>query len=164
MTVLAFLLTYFRHATGPTEIVAYCLGVAAIGALALVGRKVVATRRNVVVTQGAWPPGLALGLITGAIGTPWAPLPVATTDAESGHVHLAAPPAVLAGLSVVLFVEAAWLGVPPLTLALAIAAIIMAGSTLLPIKPLDGANLGKTGIVASAGVILGGVFIVLGLA
>lgn len=162
VTVLAFLLTYFRHATGPTEIVAYCLGVAAIGALALVGRKVVATRRNVVVTQGAWPPGLALGLITGAIGTPWAPLPVATTDAESGHVHLAAP-AVLAGLSVVLFVEAAWLGVP-LTLALAIAAIIMAGSTLLPIKPLDGANLGKTGIVASAGVILGGVFIVLGLA
>lgn len=162
VTVLAFLLTYSRHATGPTEIVAYCLGVAAIGGLALLGRKVVAARRNVVVTQGAWPPGLALGLVTGAMGTPWAPLPVATTDAESGHVHLAAP-VVLVGLSVVLFVEAAWLGVP-LTLALAIAAIIMAGSTLLPVKPLDGANLGKTGIVASAGVILGGIFIALGLA
>lgn len=162
VTVLAFLMTYFRHASGPTEIVAYAVGVAVIAGLALHARKVVADRRDVVVTQGAWPPGLALGLVTGAIGTPWAPLPVANTDADSNHVHLAAP-AALAALSVVLFVEAAWLGVP-LTLALAVAAIIMAGSTLLPIKPLDGASLGKTGIIASAGVILGGIFIALGLA
>jgi hypothetical protein len=62
----------------------------------------------------------------------------------------------------VLFVESAWLGVP-LTQSLAVVALVMAGSTLLPIKPLDGANVGKAGFLAAAGVVGGAVLIALGI-
>ena len=114
------------------------------------------------VAQSSWTPGLALSLVTGALGTPWSPLPVAQTDTESRHVHLAAPLA-LAALSLALFVEFAWLDVP-LTGAFAVAALIMTSSTLLPIKPLDGANLGGAGAVAAAGVAAGAILVALGVA
>jgi hypothetical protein len=39
----------------------------------------------------------------------------------------------------------------------------MAGSTLLPIKPLDGAKVGKPGIAAAAGLVGGAVLIALGI-
>jgi len=107
---------------------------------------------------------MAFGLVTGAIGLPWAPLPVVKTNTEDTkftRVHLAAP-LTLAGLSLVLFVESAWLGVP-LTQSLAVAALVMAGSTLLPIDPLDGANVGKAGIAAAAGVVGGAILIALGI-
>ncbi len=162
VTVLAFLFTYLRQAASVTEIAAYALGVALIGGIALYSRVIVAARRYVAVTQHAWPLGMALGLVTGAIGTPWAPLPVTRTATTSHHVHLAAP-GVLAGLGLLLFVVTAWLNVP-MTLALTVAALIMAGSMLLPIEPLDGANLGKSGIVAAAGVVMGAVLIALGVA
>ena len=162
VTVTAFLLTYLRHAGSVTEIVAYCVGVVLLGGLAYFAREAIAARQAVGVAQSSWTPGLALGLVTGALGTPWAPLPVARTDTESRHVHLAAPLA-LAALSLALFVEVAWLDVP-LTGAFAVAALIMTSSTLLPIKPLDGANLGSTGAVAAAGVMAGAIFVALGVA
>ena len=37
----------------------------------------------------------------------------------------------------------------------AVAALIMSASTLLPVGPLDGAQLGKAGVVAAAGVVGG---------
>lgn len=162
MTVLAFLFTYLRQAASVTEIAAYALGVALIGGIALYSRVVVAARRDVAVTQRAWPLGMGLGLVTGAIGAPWAPLPVTKTATTSHHVHLAAP-GVLVGLGLLLFVMTAWFNVP-MTLALTVAALIMAGSLLLPIEPLDGANLGKSGVVAAAGVVVGAVLIALGVA
>jgi hypothetical protein len=39
----------------------------------------------------------------------------------------------------------------------------MAASTLLPIGPLDGAHLGKAGIVTGAGVVGGALLVGLGL-
>jgi tetratricopeptide (TPR) repeat protein len=162
VTVIAFLFTYLRHAGSVTEIVAYCVGVVLLGGLAYFAREAIAARQAVGVAQSSWTPGLALGLVTGALGTPWAPLPVARTDTESRHVHLAAPLA-LAAVSLALFVEVAWLDVP-LTGAFAVAALIMTSSTLLPIKPLDGANLGSTGAVAAAGVMAGAVLVALGVA
>jgi hypothetical protein len=162
VTVIAFLLAYLRRAGGVTEVVAYCAGVLLLGGLAYLAREAIANRQAVGVAQSSWIPGLALGLVTGALGTPWAPLPVAQTDTESRHVHLAAPLA-LAALSLALFIEFAWLDVP-LTGAFAVAALIMTSSTLLPIKPLDGANLGGAGAVAAAGVAAGAILVGLGVA
>ena len=160
-TVVTFLLAYLRHAGSPTEIAAYALGVLVLTGTAMYARVAIAVRANVATTQTSWWPGMAFGLGTGAIGLPWAPLPVVKTSTESTRVHLAAP-LTLAALSGVLFVESAWLGVP-LTQSLAVVALVMAGSTLLPIKPLDGANVGKAGIAAAAGVVGGAVLIALGI-
>ena len=160
-TLVTFLLAYLRHAGGPTEIAAYALGVIVLAAAAMYARVVVAARAKVMTAQTSWLPGLAFGLGTGALGLPWAPLPVVKTNTESARVHLAAPLA-LAGLSVVLFVESAWLGVP-LTQSFAVTALVMAGSTLLPIGPLDGAHVGKAGVAAAAGVVGGAVLVTLGI-
>jgi hypothetical protein len=162
VTVIAFLLAYLRRAGGVTEVVAYCAGVVLLGGLAYLAREAIANRQAVGVAQSSSTPGLALGLVTGALGTPWAPLPVAQTDTESRHVHLAGPLA-LAALSLALFIEFAWLDVP-LTGAFAVAALIMTSSTLLPIKPLDGANLGGAGAVAATGVAAGAILVALGVA
>jgi cellulose synthase operon protein C len=162
--LVAFLLAYWRHAGNPTEIAVYALGILILGGAAMSARIAVAAREKIATTQTSWLPGMAFGLVTGAIGLPWAPLPVVKTnteDTKSTRVHLAAP-LTLAGLSLVLFVESAWLGVP-LTQSLAVAALVMAGSTLLPIDPLDGANVGKAGIAAAAGVVGGAILIALGI-
>ena len=160
-TVVTFLLAYLRHAGSPTDIVTYAFGVLVLTGTAMYARVAIAVRASVATTQRSWWPGMAFGLGTGAIGLPWAPLPVVKTSTESTRVHLAAP-LTLAALSGVLFVESAWLGVP-LTQSLAVVALVMAGSTLLPIRPLDGANVGKTGIAAAAGVVGGAVLIALGI-
>ena len=51
---------------------------------------------------------------------------------------------------------------PPLEVLIS-AALIMAASTLLPVGPLDGAHLGKAGIVTGAGVVGGALLFGLGL-
>ena len=111
-------------------------------------------------TVRTWLPGMAFGLVTGIIGLPWAPC----RRQDQPRVHPGPPrcPLTVTALSVVLFVESAWLGVP-LTQSLAVVALVMAGSTLLPIKPLDGANVGKAGFLAVAGVVGGVVLIALGI-
>ena len=160
-TVATFLFAYLHHASSPTEVAAYVLGVLVLTGAAMYARIAIAARANVATTQTSWLPGMAFGLVSGIIGLPWAALPVVKTSPESTRVHLAAPLTV-AALSVVLFVESAWLGVP-LTQSLAVVALVMAGSTLLPIKPLDGANVGKAGFLAAAGVVGGAVLIALGI-
>lgn len=161
-TAVAFLLTYLRQSGSMTDFLAYGACIVLLVGMAYLARVVVAARREVAVTQNAWTPGLALGVVTGAIGTPWAPLPVAQTSTEARPVHLAGP-LILAALSLLLFIEVAWFDVP-LTGALAIAALIMTSSMLLPVKPLDGANLGGAGAVAAAGVSAGAVLVALGIA
>jgi hypothetical protein len=160
-TVVAFMLAYLRHIGSPTETVTYILGLVVMIAAAMYARIGIAMRGKLAVTQSAWLPGMAFGLVTGAVGSPWAPLPVTGVDAESNRVYLAAP-LTLAALSLALFAEAAWSNVP-LAQAFAVAALIMTGSTLLPVEPLDGAKLKKTGAVAAAGVLGGAVLIILGV-
>ncbi len=75
--------------------------------------------------------------------------------------HLAAPIA-LAALSALLFVESVSLHTP-VTESWAVAALIMSASTLLPVGPLDGAQLSKTGILAATGVLGGALLVGLGL-
>jgi hypothetical protein len=52
----------------------------------------------------------------------------------------------------------------PLSASLAIAAMVMSASTLLPIAPLDGARLGAKGLLAGVGAIGGAVLLVVGVA
>jgi cellulose synthase operon protein C len=163
-TAASFLFAYLRRGADPAEVVAYVAGVLILAFLAVGARVVLARRRHVAITQETWSPGLAFGLVTGAIGLPWAPLPVVRADGEDNlkvKVHLAAP-VTLAVLSALLFVESAWLHTP-VTESWAVAALIMSASTLLPVGPLDGAQLGKAGVLAAAGVLGGALLVGLGL-
>jgi tetratricopeptide (TPR) repeat protein len=163
-TAASFLLAYLRRGADPAEVVAYIAGVLILAFLAVGARVFLARSRHVAITQETWSPGLAFGLVTGAIGLPWAPLPVVRADGEDSlkvKVHLAAP-ITLAVLSALLFAESAWLHTP-VTETWAVAALIMSASTLLPAGPLDGAQLGKAGILAATGVLGGALLVGLGL-
>ena len=161
-TAASFLLAHLRRAAGLAEIVAYIAGVVVLALLAVGARVLLARRRHIAITHESWPPALAFGLITGAVGLPWAPLPVVRADGkDSARLHLAAP-ITLAALSALLFVESVWLHTP-LTESWAVAALIMSASTLLPVGPLDGAQLGKAGVLAAAGVVGGALLVGLGL-
>jgi tetratricopeptide (TPR) repeat protein len=163
-TAVSFLFAYLRRGAGPAETAAYTAGVIVLAFLAVTARTVVARRQNLTITHKTWPPALVLGIVTGAIGLPWAPLPVVRTDNKdknSKNVHLAAPIA-LAALSGLLFVESAWLHTP-LTQSWAVAALIMSASTLLPVGPLDGAQIGKAGVLATTGLVGGALLVSLGL-
>jgi Flp pilus assembly protein TadD/Zn-dependent protease len=167
-TAASFLFTYLRRETSPAEVVAYLAGVVVLAFLAVGARVLLAQRQRIAITQESWSPALAFGMVTGAFGLPWAPLPVIRAKnkdkdsaKDSVRVHLAAP-ITLAALSALLFVESAWLHTP-VTESWAIAALIMSASTLLPVGPLDGAQLGKAGVLASTGVIGGALLVGLGL-
>ena len=161
-TIATFLLAFLRRAAAPAEIAAYSTGVLVLAAAAMAARSAQARRQGIKITQSSWPTAIVFGLVTGTIGLPWAPLPVVRTDGEDNpRLHLAAP-LILAALSLPLFAESAWLHTP-LTQAWAVAALIMSASTLLPIGPLDGAHVGKAGIVAGAGVAGGALLVGLGL-
>lgn len=161
-TGAAFLLAYLRRTADPTEVTTYTIGVLILATAAMTARAALARRRGIKISQESWPPAIVFGLATGAIGLPWAPLPVLRTgDKDNPGLHLVAP-LTLAALSLVLFVEAVWLQTP-ITQAWAVAALIMSASTLLPIGPLDGANVGKAGVAAAAGVVGGALLVGLGL-
>ncbi len=163
-TAASFLFAYLRRSTGLAELVAYIAGVLILAFLAMGARVIVARRQHVANTQETWPPGIAFGLVAGAIGLPWAPLPVVRAHGADSYkikVHLAAP-IVLAVLSALLFMESAWLHTP-VTESWAIAALIMSASMLLPVGPLDGAQLGKAGALAATGVLGGALLVGLGL-
>jgi hypothetical protein len=164
-TAASFLFAYLRRSDNPTEVAAYIAGVLVLALLAMGARVLLAHRRNVTVTHESWSPALALGLVTGAAGLPWAPLPVVHAKSKEGKedtlVHLAAP-IVVAALSALLFLESVWLHTP-LTESWAVAALIMSASTLLPVGPLDGAQLGKAGALAVTGVLGGALLVTLGL-
>jgi tetratricopeptide (TPR) repeat protein len=162
-TAATFMLAALRRGSGLTEIVASGIGALILAAAAMSARAALARRRGLTIAQTSWSPGLVLGLVTGAFGLPWAPLPVVRTDSDEDEprLHLVAP-CLLAGVSLLLFVESAWLHTP-ITQTWAVAALIMSASTLLPVGPLDGAHVGKAGIAAGAGVVGGALLVGLGL-
>lgn len=180
-TVATFLLQFWRQPLDGWQYAAYGIGVVLLTAVAMAARRLVARQVRASITQVSWAPGLLLGLITGAAGLPWAPLPVIDPPERpagdgqperpagddqperrnSQAIHLAAP-LTLVGVALVLFIESVWLG-QPLTHGLAVAALIMGASTLLPIGPLDGAHVGRTGLVAGAGIVGGALLVSLGM-
>ena len=197
-TLLTFLLADLHHGTAATATVLYPAGLLVLVTAAMGARLLVGLRTGRVPRQRSWGPGIVVGVAAGAVGYPWAPLPVVdvergdgdpsergpasavsggaegaaagrAVDTSSGadtgtrdvRLHLAAP-LTLAGVALVLFVESAW-SRTPLTLAWAVAALIMCASLLLPVGPLDGTHLGKAGVAVSAGVIGAALLFALGL-
>jgi hypothetical protein len=147
---------------GAVAVVAFVVGglVTALAALRL--RAVVARRTGDAARQEAWVPGMVFGLVTIPLGSAWAPLPVTRNAIAARQVYSAAPLA-LAFVCAVLFLEAALLGTP-LVRSLAVALLVMTASTLTPVAPLDGARLGKAGLLADAGIVVAAIVVALGLA
>lgn len=162
VTAASFLFAYLRKGPSPTEVVTYTGGVVVLALIAVGARAILARQNHIAAAQESWSPALVVGLVTGAAGFPWAPLPVVKADGKGAtKVHLAAP-ITLAVLSALLFLESVWLHTP-VTESWAVAALIMSASTLVPVGPLDGAQLGKAGILAATGVIGGALLVALGL-
>jgi tetratricopeptide (TPR) repeat protein len=161
-TIAAFMLPIaLRPRTGWASIVMYGIGLLILSAVAVRARAVVARQQRVRIAQRSWPPGLCFGLLGGAFGAPWAPLPTVLSKPASNRVYEAAP-LVLGVLAAALFLEAAWLSVP-LTHDWAVAALIMAASTLLPVKPLDGGRLSGGATAAALGLVGAAVLVVIGV-
>jgi Zn-dependent protease len=164
-TVIAFVLAMARQEKDFAYLTAYVLGVVVLGCIAMEARLVIARTQRSSLCQQSWTPGIVFGIVTGAVGLPWAPLPVVqtadTSESATRKVHLAAP-IMLTSLSLLLFVESVWMNIP-LSHSLAVASLIMAASTLLPVGPLDGAKVGRAGLIAATGVIGGALLVGLGL-
>jgi Zn-dependent protease len=152
LTVVVFLATVLRHGgQQPLALACYAAGVsvlagAAIRVRALVGRASGEHRHQV-----SWPPGMLLGAGSAVVGVPWAPLPVLDRAEARARLHSAAP-FLLTALTIPLLVEAVWLDVP-LTRSLAVAALVMAASTLVPVPPLDGGSLDRRQLLAGSGIV-----------
>ncbi|MFC7529775.1 hypothetical protein [Actinoplanes sp. GCM10030250] len=159
-TVLVFVVSaLLRSRDSVTETMVLALGVSLLATVVLRARALAARRAGAVAEQQSWGPGLAFGAVTAAFA-PWAPLPVTRPASAAPRVHTAAPITVgLIGL--LLFLETAAFGVPVIR-ALATAALVMVASVLVPVTPLDGAQLSKAGLVAGAGVL--GAAVLMGLA
>ena len=159
-TVASFLLAFWREPMWPWSGATYAVGLVALVGAGMMARVVAARGRTPGgVVQGSWPPGVLVGLVSGAIGSPIAPLPVIRAPLKDTRVAMAAPLA-LALLSLALLFEAALLHTPLMT-SLCVAAFIMAGSLLLPVEPLDGSRAGRAGVLGAAGLL--GAVLLLGL-
>lgn len=140
------------------ESILFVLGVFLWCAVVVRSRRFVAARAGTTVAQQSWGPGIAFGVVTAVVAA-WAPMPVIRPASTTTRAHAAAP--VLLGLiGLVLFAESAALGVP-LVRSLATAALVMVASVLVPIAPLDGAQITKAGVFAGAGLL--GAAVLLGL-
>lgn len=177
-TALVFLLfAVVRAPVSVTEVGVLAGGALVLGAAAMRARTTLARRVGATIQQESWGPGIAFG-VASAVVAPWAPLPVVRGNPGAGpgpgdpgagpgggnpgagRVHAAAPVA-LGLIAVVLFVESAVFAVP-VARSLANAAVIMVASTLIPVPPLDGAQLTGAGLLAGAGAV--GATVLLGLA
>lgn len=147
--------------TDLTQIVGYVVGLLILISVGLCVRQVIARQEGLTVVHRTWVPGLLLGLAGGAAGAPWAALPTAQSPQPSLRLHRAAPVA-FGLLAAVLLFEGVWLRVP-LASSLGVAAVVMAASLLLPIKPLDGGHLGTAAGFAAFGILGAAALVTLGL-
>jgi hypothetical protein len=166
--VLVFVIAGLKQvgATG-WVVAAVAVGVLILSVAATRARSLVLTRRGLPARQATWLPGVGFGVVAAALMAPWAPLPVLRddeTDAPAKNTNngeapdssrppttvVAAVVLVVVGLG--LLAESFFLKTP-LTHQLATVALVMAASTLLPIKPLDGAALKSRGLLAGAGLL-----------
>jgi Flp pilus assembly protein TadD len=165
-TLLVFLLPLLRSgAANLVEATLLLLGVGAIIAAIWRSRVLVARRREIALTQRGWPPAIAVSMVAAVLGIAWAPLPVASADGDAtAAVHWIGP-VVATALALALLILSVLLHVP-IAQTLAGAALVMAASMLIPIKPLDGGVVTDAkGSGAAAGLALlgGGLFLLLGL-
>jgi tetratricopeptide (TPR) repeat protein len=161
-TTLAFVLAFRTQPVWPWTSLAYAVGLVALVGAGMAARDVLARRHTRGAVHGTWAPGVVVGLVSGVLGSPIAPLPVVRAPVQDSRVALAAPLS-LAVLSLALLGEAALLHVP-LTTSFCVAAFVMAGSVLLPVRPLDGSRAGAAGVAGVAGLLGGVLLLGLGLA
>lgn len=162
-TAVTFCLPYTgRNFPGTAELSGFALGVTILTGLVVVSRLIATREESVKAINETWPITLAIGPVASILGVPLAPMPtVRGGGAAYRRLHATAPLA-LGVVAAVLLSEAAALGIP-LTHSLAASALIMAGSLLVPIKPVDGAFLKGGAVVAGLGVAGGAVLLTLGL-
>ncbi|MBM2618657.1 tetratricopeptide repeat protein [Actinoplanes sp. LDG1-06] len=158
-TALIFAFGAVRNRSPLAEILGLTAGVLLLSAVALRSRRYAARRSGAAIVQTSWTPGIAFGVVTAALA-PWAPLPVTRPASTVARVHAAAP-VTLALIGLVLFVEAAAFPAP-IARGLATTAIVMVASVLVPVAPLDGAEINRNGVLAGAGLL--GAAVLLGLA
>lgn len=127
------------------------------------GRALAARDAGVTLHERGWTPGIALGAAAAAVGTAWAPLPVAQPSAPAPAVHWIGP-ALTAIAAFGLLVVGVWLNIPS-THALAAVALVMTASLLTPTKPLDGGFVatGTAGVATGLALLGGGLFFLLGV-
>jgi cellulose synthase operon protein C len=148
-TVAAFALSLlWSSGYGLSTTLAYLIAVGCLVGGVVTARLIMAERLRVRVVQRTWPPGLMVGLIAGASGTPWAPLPTVRGPARFPNVHLVGPTLLVVVATVLLIQWVTWQ--VPLTRAVAVAAVTMAMSMLIPLRPMDGAMIGKAGLLVGA--------------
>jgi hypothetical protein len=154
-----------RHAHGVVAAVA--VGALILCLAATRARSLILTGRGLRARQATWLPGVGFGVVAAALMAPWAPLPVLrddeadapAKDASDGEFPDSSRPpttivaaVVLVVVGLILLAESFFLKTP-LTQQLATVALVMAPSTLLTIKPLDGAALKSRGLLAGAGLL-----------
>ena len=145
----------------PTFLSAYVVLLGLLTALLIGVRQLLAMHWNVRAIQRTWSPGVVVGVVSGAFGVPWAPLPYVRVPPRAARIHLASV-IVMAVLAALLLLEVAWLQVP-LTKAAAVAALTMTASMLVPLRPMDGAALGKAGAFFGVATIAAALLVALGL-
>ena len=161
-TVVAFALpALISGEAGLTATTAYLLAVLFLVVGVIAVRQLLAVHWSARPVHRAWPPGLLISVVSGAAGVPWAAGPYVRVPRRTTRIHLAGPVG-LAMVAAILLLQTAWLHVP-LTRAIAIAAITMTISMLLPIRPLDGAALGKAGSLVGLAAIASALLVLLGL-
>lgn len=162
-TVLTFCLPYVvGNFPGTAELSALAIGVLILSALVMVSRLVATRGESVRTANQTWPITLVVGPVASLLGAPLAPVPTVRGGGAAYRRLHAAAPLTVGILAAVLLSEAAALGIP-LTHSLAACALIMAGSLLVPIRPVDGAFLKGGAVVAGLGVAGGAVLLTLGL-
>jgi tetratricopeptide (TPR) repeat protein len=96
-TLLAFLLADLHHATAATATLLYPVGLIVLVAAAMSARVVVDLRAGRVARQRSWGPGIVVGVAAGAVGYPWAALPVVDAERRAGSPTEGGPGSVSSG-------------------------------------------------------------------
>jgi tetratricopeptide (TPR) repeat protein len=84
-TLLTFLLADLHHGTAATASVLYPVGLLVLVTAAMGARVVAGLRVGRVPRQRSWGPGIVVGVAAGAVGYPWAALPVVDVDGGAGN-------------------------------------------------------------------------------
>lgn len=110
-----------------------------VGVLALVWLTMTIGRPHAAVPRRGWTPGLVLGGLTATIGYTFVPVPVDERESSSARTRWA--PMILLGSVAATGLLLGWLTNVPLTRAIGVAALAMLSTSLLPMRPFDGAFL-----------------------
>jgi cellulose synthase operon protein C len=164
VSLLVFLLPLLRSdGTNAVEAFLLLVGVGAIITAIWRSRVLLARRQKVKLKQSGWLPAILVGVVTAPLGVPWAPLPVARTEPNAPAVHWIGP-ILSTTIALLLLLFSALLPVP-IARTLAGAALAIAASMLVPVKPLDGGVVAanKVGSGVSIALLGSGLFLLLGL-